>query len=263
MHTEANGFGLSGVEFISSLVREIGRIQVQDVGCESRQQLRSDRADVDARLEWKVSFPLFISNPSRIIFSLQAMSSVQTNGKSTAPAKGKGAAGSGAAGKGKTGGKDQKPTNAVAAKANGREPAAAPPGDAVLELVTYSSSSKPDRELYNAEQDGIKAQLAAKQGQLVSVFIRLGYCSSLLCIPVSMRKRINSSKRLQTRLAKDQWLKNARHCEPSKAKSEPRLLASRTSGTFLSIKPKHFRKVFRKRYSENQHRSLLKHLTIT
>lgn len=36
-------------------------------------------------------------------------------------------------------------------------------------LVEYATSSKPDRELYNKEQEAIKAQLAIKQAQLVSV----------------------------------------------------------------------------------------------
>lgn len=36
-------------------------------------------------------------------------------------------------------------------------------------LVEYATSSKPDRELYNKEQEAIKAQLAAKQAQLVRV----------------------------------------------------------------------------------------------
>lgn len=35
-------------------------------------------------------------------------------------------------------------------------------------LVEYASTSKPDRELYNKEQEAIKAQLAVKQAQLVS-----------------------------------------------------------------------------------------------
>lgn len=34
-------------------------------------------------------------------------------------------------------------------------------------LVEYATSSKPDRELYNKEQEAIKAQLAVKQAQLV------------------------------------------------------------------------------------------------
>jgi hypothetical protein len=35
-------------------------------------------------------------------------------------------------------------------------------------LVEYATSSKPDRELYNKEQESIKAQIEIKQEQLVS-----------------------------------------------------------------------------------------------
>ena len=36
-----------------------------------------------------------------------------------------------------------------------------------VELATYSTSSKPDRDVYNQEQEAIKAQIAGKQAQLV------------------------------------------------------------------------------------------------
>lgn len=41
-------------------------------------------------------------------------------------------------------------------------------------LVEYATSSKPDRELYNKEQEAIKAQLAGKQAQLVGYELSLG-----------------------------------------------------------------------------------------
>ena len=38
-----------------------------------------------------------------------------------------------------------------------------------VELASYSTSSKPDRDVYNQEQEAIKAQIAGKQAQLVGL----------------------------------------------------------------------------------------------
>lgn len=106
-------------------------------------------------------------------------------GGASSKANGKVAAGKGGAGKaaGNSGGK--KGANSSNKTASSTDPAAvtdAGTGAATdangsnsseqPALVQYSLSSKPDRELYNGEQDGIKAQIAAKQAQLVR---RSGY----------------------------------------------------------------------------------------
>jgi len=103
-------------------------------------------------------------------------------GGASSKANGKVAAGKGGAGKaaGNSGGK--KGANSSNKTASSTDPAAvtdAGTGAATdangsnsseqPALVQYSLSSKPDRELYNGEQDGIKAQIAAKQAQLDKV----------------------------------------------------------------------------------------------
>lgn len=66
-------------------------------------------------------------------------------------------------------------------------------------LVEYATTSKPDRELYNKEQEAIKAQLAVKQAQLVSTYVIVQHnirsctswppllCTLLICIELLIR----------------------------------------------------------------------------
>lgn len=93
------------------------------------------------------------------------MATSQANGKSGRTAGGKGgdkksnqkntAAAAGASSNGTAGPSNKNATPASAVS--------------VLDepLIEYATSSKPDRDLYNKEQEAIKAQLAAKQAQLV------------------------------------------------------------------------------------------------
>lgn len=68
----------------------------------------------------------------------------------------------------KNGDKEGKTNAPIGSSKNASAKAAAAAVNVLDEpLVEYASTSKPDRELYNKEQEAIKAQLAVKQAQLV------------------------------------------------------------------------------------------------
>ena len=94
---------------------------------------------------------------------MSATGAPKANGKGPGSKAGAKTGGGAAAAAGKKA--QQQP--ATAAAAAGEEATANGNGAGEPGLVQYSLSSKPDRDLYNGEQDGIKAQIAAKQAQLV------------------------------------------------------------------------------------------------